>query len=176
MTTGAQKSKNALKAQFWRDSARKNGLCYQCAKRPGVAPGKQCEPCTSKAREISRRFYEKNRERNLKAVAARREKMKAAGTLHDYNRKVRLKSEYGITLEYYDRMVESQSGTCCICRERPSTGKYPILHVDHDHETGVVRGLLCDSCNRGLGFFGDSPKKLIAAAQYVGRHCRPAKF
>jgi hypothetical protein len=59
-------------------------------------------------------------------------------------------------------MFESQGGRCAICRQ-----DRPPLHVDHDHETGRVRGLLCNSCNNGLGRFAHDPIVLVAASQYM---------
>lgn len=60
-----------------------------------------------------------------------------------------LKRRYGITLDEYSRMLAEQNGVCKICQ----TEKQKALHVDHDHATGRVRGLLCASCNSILGHF-----------------------
>jgi hypothetical protein len=61
-------------------------------------------------------------------------------------------------------MLEAQGGVCAICRTAPA------VHVDHDHETGAVRALLCFNCNGGLGQFKDNPEALHAAAYYVAFH------
>lgn len=61
-----------------------------------------------------------------------------------------LKRKYGITLAEYDQMLEEQHGVCAICGGADPSGRR--LAVDHDHETGKVRGLLCTSCNTRLGF------------------------
>lgn len=62
-------------------------------------------------------------------------------------------------------MVERQNGKCPICRS--SLGEKP--HVDHDHMTGAIRGILCFNCNAGLGKYGDDPERLVRAAQYLLR-------
>jgi hypothetical protein len=59
----------------------------------------------------------------------------------------RLRHRYGISLAQYDEMAETQGGVCAICGQPP---KQKRLHVDHDHETGRVRGLLCAPCNTRL--------------------------
>lgn len=69
--------------------------------------------------------------------------------------------DYGIGLLERQEMERQQSGCCAICT-KPET-----LHLDHSHEDGKVRGLLCGPCNRGIGLFGDSPEVLRAAAQYL---------
>lgn len=61
---------------------------------------------------------------------------------------------YGITKEQYEELYEAQGGVCCICER--ATGKTKRLAVDHDHETGYVRGLLCSTCNKILGHLRDS--------------------
>lgn len=82
------------------------------------------------------------------------------------NRAKQYQEKYGITLEDYENMEQQQGGTCAICGEIPNH----TLHVDHDHETGKVRELLCSNCNTSLGGFKDNPDLLIAAANYIIKH------
>lgn len=77
-----------------------------------------------------------------------------------------LKKSYGITLEEYDKLLESQGGGCAICGGKDE--RFKFLPVDHCHKTKKVRGLLCQHCNRGLGYFRDSPELLRAAIAYLG--------
>lgn len=72
-------------------------------------------------------------------------------------------SQYGITPDDYKVMLDKQNGTCYICKKFDTKA----LAVDHDHDTGKVRGLLCTRCNRGIGLFGDSPDLLARAAEYL---------
>ncbi len=85
-----------------------------------------------------------------------------------------LKNLYGITLGEHERMLAKQGGVCKICCQpelrRHKDGGAVALHVDHDHATGVVRGLLCHRCNVGLGSFNDDPTRLRAAADYLDKH------
>ena len=74
-----------------------------------------------------------------------------------------LKRKYGITLEDYEEMVEAQLGVCAICAGPPlnkGRGDVAMFDVDHNHDTGEVRALLCAMCNRGLGQFVDDPELL----------------
>jgi Recombination endonuclease VII len=80
------------------------------------------------------------------------------------SRTCHLTRRYGITAEESDAMLEAQDGLCAICRTAPAA------HVDHDHDTGEIRELLCFNCNGGLGQFRDDPEVLRAAADYVERH------
>ena len=75
---------------------------------------------------------------------------------------------YGITTEDYDEMRESQGYACKLCgiNETESSGK-GLLHIDHCHRTGKVRGLLCSNCNTALGLLQDSPSLIIAAFNYI---------
>lgn len=77
-----------------------------------------------------------------------------------------IKKKYGLTLEKYKSMEDSQKGVCAICLGPP--GKKP-LHVDHCHTSKEVRGLLCSTCNMAIGLFKDSPDILRAAASYLDR-------
>lgn len=66
-----------------------------------------------------------------------------------YQKKSDLKSKYGLTLEDRERMLAAQTGCCKICAKPEGVFKSPLC-VDHDHETGKIRGLLCPSCNHRL--------------------------
>jgi hypothetical protein len=94
-------------------------------------------------------------------------------SVRDALRDKRLRREFGITLADYDRMHAAQNGCCAICKqpERAMRGGKPrALAVDHCHATGVVRGLLCGSCNPMIGYAGDSPEILRAAIGYINQH------
>lgn len=74
--------------------------------------------------------------------------------------------KYNITKVDFDIMLTAQRGKCKICPKLHKEVRNGLV-VDHDHKTGKVRGLLCDSCNRGLGFFFDSEESLNNAANYL---------
>ena len=73
--------------------------------------------------------------------------------------------KYGLTEADYQALLKTQGGKCAICLKPCSTGK--ALAVDHNHDTGQVRGLLCMSCNTGLGKFKDDRSLLLAALNYL---------
>jgi len=78
--------------------------------------------------------------------------------------------QFDISVDEYNRLMTEQDGLCAICRRPESSlfkGTIRRLAVDHDHETGDVRGLLCGQCNNGLGRFDDDPLRLRAAAEYL---------
>jgi Recombination endonuclease VII len=82
----------------------------------------------------------------------------------EYQRRVRsyLARKYnGMTLEEYEERERAQGGKCAICCREDD------LQVDHCHDTGAVRGLLCGPCNRGLACFEDNPMSLLMASQYL---------
>jgi hypothetical protein len=88
----------------------------------------------------------------------------------DYYLDQDLRRTYGITLEWYREQLSKQGNVCAICKQLETTvirGKVIAMSVDHDHNTGRARGLLCTSCNRGLGLFRDSEDILQAAIQYL---------
>lgn len=72
-----------------------------------------------------------------------------------------LKYTYGISLSDWNKMYDSQNGLCKICKKRQAT------ETDHDHNTGKVRGILCKTCNVGIGFFQDDAAMLRAALDYL---------
>ena len=79
--------------------------------------------------------------------------------------------ELGVTDERYALLLAAQDGHCALC---PNTPKTRRLHVDHNHRTGAVRGLLCFACNRTLPSYKDSDW-LARASSYVAAHERPAE-
>lgn len=80
-----------------------------------------------------------------------------------------LRRNYGITLDEYNSMYAKQNGLCAICL-KPDEVEGRRLAVDHDHETGQVRALLCGNCNRGLGNFKDDANMLIKATRYLVKY------
>lgn len=93
-------------------------------------------------------------------------------------RKSQLKRDFGISLEQYQAAFVAQEGVCACCL-KPETsergGKRKWLAVDHDHLDGTFRGLLCSSCNQGLGRFGDDVEVLRRAAAYLESHAAKPK-
>ena len=89
--------------------------------------------------------------------AASRLSLDRAGGPRSYH----LKRRYGLTAHDVDAMVSAQGGVCALCLERKPE------HVDHDHLTGTVRGVLCSCCNQGLGNFRDRTLLLRAAVAYL---------
>jgi len=88
------------------------------------------------------------------------------------SRKIRLKKNYGIDEEDYAALFLAQNGLCAICQKPESrthhiTGKAFMLAVDHDHESGQVRGLLCTKCNKAIGALGDTHDNLARVLSYL---------
>ena len=82
---------------------------------------------------------------------------------YESQRNYMYKTRYGITLGTYNTLLEEQRGACAICRKVVDY----LLHVDHCHESGEVRGLLCASCNSYLGKIGDDVETLHRAIMYI---------
>lgn len=131
---------------------------------------RRCKPCANatsarwasdnpiRHRANGRRQHDNNRAANNAAARKRYERNPERDL--DAKRKYR----YGVDRAKYDAMIETQGGVCAICSEPSLTQR---LHVDHDHATGAIRGLLCKPCNLGLGFFRDNPAALLAAIEYL---------
>jgi hypothetical protein len=84
-----------------------------------------------------------------------------------------LRSKYKITLEHYNKVLEQQNGVCAICKNHETArNQFGIrfLSVDHNHKTNKIRGLLCDRCNRMIGFAQENSENLIAGAIYLEKH------
>jgi hypothetical protein len=78
---------------------------------------------------------------------------------------------YGISLDAYKAMLEAQGGACAVCKQperlRDSKGKVKRLALDHNKKTGVIRSLLCNGCNRALGYANEDPEVLRTLARYL---------
>lgn len=119
----------------------------------------------------SREYYRKNKARLLEARRQQYHKtdpaMRVAKRREAYNRRynTRLLYLYGIDEAQYKALLKQQNGRCAICNKKPSqNGFYKRISVDHSHETGRVRGLLCSSCNPKLGWF---EKHKASVLQYL---------
>lgn len=112
----------------------------------------RCEICRAACRENKKRYYHAH---------------KLAW------RNYELKKKYGITHADYIRMLHAQKGRCAICGATQKQGGNKRLHVDHDHDTKRVRGLLCSKCNGALGWF---EKRLDSILEYLNgceKHSEP---
>lgn len=85
-----------------------------------------------------------------------------------YRRRQHLKT-YGLSVEEWQSMRDEQMGRCAICGSQFGSNPGNCC-VDHDHDTGKLRELLCNRCNVGVGLFGEDPENLINAAEYLRRH------
>lgn len=132
-----------------RQRRKEQGLCGQCGKE--TVPGRPvCDDCREKNTHRNRGYRENNR-----------------ASVRDRLRKWQLWNSYGITSEDKVRMFFEQGGRCRICGKDWDDVWIPDCHVDHDHDTGTVRGLLCSDCNTGIGLFRDDARILERAIDYL---------
>lgn len=130
--------------------------CYHKSKQTKDGYGYRCIDCDKLARQD---YRDANEER-----------------FRQVSRKKQLKHKYGLSQEDYQSMLEDQSFGCAICETKNPNGATSnsdfMKHfaVDHCHDSGRVRGLLCSACNRALGFLQDSPKILSRALDYLLTH------
>lgn len=143
-----------LDAYFKRAKAA-DGLMYRCKDC--------CRDAYNKRYADDPNFRERRAKHHREHYDANAEKIR--------NRRRRNLSKYGMTMEQFEVLNLSQNGLCAICGEPPykdqEDPRKKRLSVDHNHETGLVRGLLCDSCNIGIGMFRDSPERLQSAIDYL---------
>lgn len=148
-------------------------LCSYCRKRKPISEfhrhplGKdglqaRCKPC---ACEVARQHYAENKEKRLATVAAWRQRNPERVQRQAHNSK--LKIQHGATLEEYEVQLALQDGKCAICRTDKPGRQRRFFCWDHDHKTGLFRGLLCLNCNDGLGRFQDNPELFLAAIEYL---------
>ena len=133
-----------------REKRKQLGLCLSCGKHPSP-----CQPCRERNKEYMRR---------KRAGIPQEQKTREWHSQRHYY----LKYKYGITEQQYDEMLKAQDNKCAICKSSSTKDKRRHrFAVDHCHSTGVVRGLLCSACNKGIGLFHDSQDILAAAIKYL---------
>lgn len=147
------------------DRQRASGRCAYC--RVCVNVRKHERGHTAKNKERQRDRYRANhngyRDRTLAAARSR---------TPDKKREYDLRSHYRMTMSEFDALLAAQHGVCAICMELPRTRMDKPArgwHVDHDHRTGTIRGILCGPCNTALGQFRDSIETLTSAISYLKR-------
>ena len=122
----------------------------------------ECKKCKL---ELSKEYRSENRDKiseYMKDYVSKPENKERAKSRH-------LRRNFGITLDDYNQMFTEQEGCCAICGKHQSELN-KTLCVDHCHETGEVRELLCDKCNRGLGYFNDNADTMESAIEYLKKH------
>ena len=128
----------------------KNAAEFTVVKKTGLL-ALYCKVCTQAA---SKKEREADKAKDPKAYAAK-------------NRDSALRSKYGISLLDYEEILEVQEGHCAICPTTPAEERLSVLVVDHNHDTGEVRGLLCNACNTAIGLLKDDPVVATSAAKYL---------
>ncbi len=147
-------------SEFHRSSREKCGLTNRC------------KECVSKK---FRRQYEKDPERFITRVRSYYEKARQEREqFYAGGAKSRLAerelAKYGLTVEAFREMEKRQCGKCAVCHRTPEEvdgHRSRRLYVDHCHDTGAIRGLLCSRCNTAIGYFEHCPERLMSAAHYL---------
>lgn len=153
----------------------KTKICTDCKiEKPITEFGKQgqhkdglnswCKKCMSKRQKIYQKKYRASGKANVTRNKWYNNNRKK------YNRmllKSHLKRHYGITVEQYEQMLANQNCVCAICKKPETSKNRKYLAVDHNHKTGKIRGLVCNTCNCLLGFAKDDPNILQIAGEYL---------
>lgn len=121
------------------------------------------------AKSPKRKAYEKKYAKSAASKTSKQRYQKKyykmhGRTLREQVRLYQLWTNFKMTGDAYDNLLEKQYGCCALCY-RTKTGR--SLHVDHDHETGRIRGLLCAPHNRALGVLGDNETGVLCALAYI---------
>ncbi|HET6948919.1 MAG TPA: endonuclease VII domain-containing protein [Acidimicrobiales bacterium] len=140
--------------EFYRDRAARDGH------RP------ECKACTAARRKA---WYAAHREAEITRV--KQWQQQNPGRVNENRRRKQARRDayyrrtYGISADDVDALLDREGGGCAVCGRRPA--RAASLHLDRCHDTGAVRGILCLSCNQGVGKFRDDPDLLEAAARYL---------
>jgi hypothetical protein len=146
---------------FYRNNVGADGLRPECKACTAAKRAAWYAENASAEKARVKEWQQANRERVNAGNRDRRRSPEARRAQRDSH----LRRKYGIGADDYDELLRSQNGVCAICLREPNPNI--SLHVDHDHETGEIRGLLCFCCNNALGDFEDDYERLAAAVRYL---------
>ncbi|MEA2702103.1 MAG: hypothetical protein QOD63_48 [Actinomycetota bacterium] len=142
---------------------------------PGMRDGRRndCKACNLASKherylanpEAAKARVKRWQQENPERYRENQRRMRATPAGKERQRAGHLKRKDGITLKQYNELLASQGGCCAICGREPRPDI--SLHLDHDHESGELRGILCFRCNNALGDFDDDPSLLHAALAYL---------
>ena len=131
---------------------------------------KKCNIC-SVEKELTEFVKRSNRKNGIQPYCKKCHNKKSRSSYKaEYMKDYDLKKNYGIGLDEFNELSKKQNDCCAICKihvSEISTKRKKTLCVDHCHETLFIRGLLCDSCNRGIGLLKDSKEVLKSAYDYL---------
>lgn len=150
--------------QEWLSKNKTEKPCARCGTTPRLAHMSYCRPCH---RSLGKESFERRGGKKIQTICVRCGESRD-GSHPTYCAKCwrywQVMRNYDLTTEQYDQMAAGMNGQCPLCLSAPGVRGW---HVDHCHITGKVRGLLCGSCNRGLGQLQDNPEILRRAADYL---------
>ncbi|QIG70616.1 putative recombination endonuclease VII protein [Rhizobium phage RHph_I1_18] len=179
-----------MKKSEERERARLNGektyqgrVCLKCGGTTRYVSGCGCVACqnqrvkdhgkaasyrynkTDKGKATQARHMETDKFLETKRVRNQRRYKEDSAKFRNWD----LRSKYGITLDQYNEMFEKQNGCCYICNKHDDE-QYYRLSVDHNHDTGKVRKLLCSACNKSLGLLKEDVSTLERMINYINEH------
>lgn len=135
------------------------------------SPTKRCPNCgLTKSRSefgVRKNGYSRARCRPCEVTKWKRWKQANPAKVYEANRRVSLKRYFGITEATFVELLVAQQARCAICGRSESEAPRGRLHVDHCHETALIRGLLCGHCNTAIGLLKEDPQVLTAAIRYL---------
>jgi len=159
------------------------GLCSTCLTYPRWGGRKSCKKCyeRTRPREYVLRQNEATRKRRIRLAASglctrcgtplSMEGATRCSKCKDIANSKRMKNDFGITLDEYRVLLARQGGVCAICqKEEKATTRHggpKNLAIDHDHNSGTIRGLLCMTCNLSIGLLRDDARVIQSAIRYV---------
>jgi t-SNARE complex subunit (syntaxin) len=151
--------------KFQKDAYRKDGYRYKCKSCTNIHDVEYYQKNKDKIHDRKIKYYQKNKEKMVVWQKDYRQQPGYKEKMIERRRRHYLLNDYGITFEQKQEMIKNQNGRCAICCSLLDNKLK--THVDHDHRSGVVRGILCRNCNIGLGLFYDDPYILEKAKVYI---------